>query len=645
MNDWGKPTDCKDLFVESTSIEELRARRVWRFMAVILLTWIFFAAYLWIRSYTVAANVCIANSLTIGLFDIIARRSRGYRVIMNLNLAASAVGLFAVAISDPALHGTMLFYPVSIVVASQLLGVRSAAYWLVINLAAMGMFFVCVHGFESALHSSKLDELVLLLGVALCVFFCCQQGEQYYQRRTKSLISLSENLEEKSQRLETLATTDAVTGLMNRFQFQERLAELVREATSNQTSIAVFVIDMDGFKEVNDTFGHPVGDQALVAIAQALDAQFGSIAEVARFGGDEFCIIVDHITDDLLLEEFAAEISRTIVKRYVLEEVEVTLGASVGYCRCPEQATTAEDVLSFADTAMFHAKANGMGYINYHPAMTKDLVQYRKLQDKLAYALERDQFFLVYQPQINLRTMQITGVEALLRWSDNGTIISPFHFISALEKSREIIPVGKWIIQEACRQQAKWAAEGHDINVSLNVSPLQFNDQSFIETIQSAYDSSGVDPVKMDFEITESLLISDVDGATEVLRQIKALGSSISIDDFGTGYSSLSYLRQFPISRLKIDRAFVKDFPDADDGLVASCIIVLAKSLGLTVLAEGVETQPQLDFLKQHDCDEFQGYYCSEPRLPNDVAKLFPVRPSTVAEDLVHRPSLSVLNH
>ena len=624
MFDWAKKTnELHTLFVNSTNAEELRAQRVWRFVTVLWLTWIFFTFFLWFRGYEGATKVCVADSLLHLVILIACRNVKNYRLIMNLNLVASAFGLFFVSISDPAMAGTMLFFPVSILVASQLLGVGAAFSWLVVNFTAFGIFFVTMYGFHDAIATSRFDELVLILGVAVCIFFCCQQGEEYYQERTQNLIDLSESLRKKSEALHELATTDALTGLINRFQFQERLKEAVNHATSNSERMALFLIDMDGFKEINDTLGHPVGDDALVEIATRLSKEFSSESEVARLGGDEFCIIYPKIGDNEHAASIARRICDFLTQRYVLEEAEFPLGASVGFSFCPDHTQSDQELLAYADTAMFYAKENRLGYACYEPDMTDRLVEYRTMQERLSVALERNEFFLVYQPQVDLQSNQVIGVEALLRWRHNGEVISPNRFIHLLEQSRGIIPVSKWIIREACQQLAAWTADGYDIDVSVNVSGVQFKDPEFCQSVTDSINKFGVDATKLDFEITEGLLIDDVVQAVTRLDEIKQMGISISIDDFGTGYSSLSYLRQFPIDRLKIDRSFIKDVPDSDDGVIAASIIVLAKALGIKVLAEGVETKAHIDFLQAHGCDEYQGYYLSAPVSADEVAKHF----------------------
>ena len=615
--------DESEVFLDSTNVEELRARRVWQFLVVTWSTWIINGVFLWSRGYESAATVCFLDALLHFIILVSLWNHANYRLIMNLNLLASAFGLFGVSVCDHALSVTMLYYPVSIVVASQVVGVREAFYWLAINVFAFVLFYITAFGVYDAFNTSRFDGLVLTIGVAFCFFFCCQQGEAFYQRRIKNLITLSQDLEKKSETLHHLATTDGLTGLTNRFQFQETLRERVAHAHAESERMALFLLDMDGFKEINDTLGHPVGDDTLVEIASRLKAAFDDRADVARLGGDEFCIIYPNLGDKEQAELIAYEICEVLTRRYILGEYEFRLGVSVGYSFCPDHTDTDHDLLAFSDTAMFHAKEHRLGQACYETEMTNRLVEYRKVQEHLSHALERNEFFLVYQPQVDVQTAEVVGVEALLRWRHDGEVIPPFRFIQILEESREIIPVSRWIVYDACRQLAEWTKEGYDIKISLNISAVQFKDEEFCQSVADSIEEWGVDPGKLDIEITEGLLIDDVEQAISRLNTIKEMGISISIDDFGTGYSSFAYLRQLPIDRLKIDRAFIKDIPHEDDGEIASSVIVLGKALGLKVLAEGVETEEHLAFLKEHDCDEYQGFYLSRPVSPEQVVRHF----------------------
>ncbi|MEM8679123.1 MAG: EAL domain-containing protein, partial [Planctomycetota bacterium] len=528
-----------------------------------------------------------------------------------------------VSLVDVELRASMLFYPASILIASQLLGVRAAFVWLVVTMVAYTVFYRLSP--SGVFGSPGLDEMMLVYGVAVCVFFCCQQGEVFYRERTKGLVELSERLREKAQHLHHLATTDALTGLTSRLQFQDDLQECVQRAQETGERFALLVIDMDGFKEINDTLGHPVGDQALVEVANRLRREFSDEAKIARLGGDEFCLICNTINSREDAAAMARRASHILTQRYIIDEFDFPMGASVGIAICPDDTACQTELLAYADTAMFYAKERTLGSAMYSSDMTERLVEYRSMQEKLAVALEEGEFFLVYQPQVHLASGQVIGVEALLRWEHEGEIIGPDRFIPLLEKSREIVPVGRWIIAEACRQLHEWTQLGIDIEVSINLSAVQFADETLVPSVADWMHNFGLDPSKLDFEITESLLVDDVDKAIRRLAEFKQLGSSISIDDFGTGYSSLAYLQQFPLDRLKIDRAFVKNYPQADDGVIASSIVALSKALDLKVLAEGVETKAHVDFLKSLGCDEYQGFYYSKPKRGDDITQMLAV--------------------
>ncbi len=421
-----------EVFVESTNVEELRARRVWKFLLVTWATWIVNGIFVWSRGYQMAATVCLIDSLVHLVIVVSLWNHANYRRILNLNLFVSAIGLFCVSISDPATAVTMLYFPVSIVVASQVVGVRAAFYWLVASVIAFLLFYTTAYGLHGAFYTPRFDELVLVVGVAVCTFFCCQQGEQYYQLRIRRLITLSQDLEKKSEMLRHLATTDALTGLINRFQFQETLRDRVARACTESERMALFLLDMDGFKEINDTLGHPVGDKTLVEIASRLSTAFGARSDVARLGGDEFCIIYPQLRDRDQAKSIAAEICEVLRRRYVLEEAEFPLGVSVGYALCPDHTETDRELLAFADTAMFCAKEHRLGQACYEAEMTKRLVEYRKVQEHLSHALEQNEFFLAYQPQADVHTEEVTGVEALLRWRHHGEVIPPDRFIRLL---------------------------------------------------------------------------------------------------------------------------------------------------------------------------------------------------------------------
>ena len=331
-----------------------------------------------------------------------------------------------------------------------------------------------------------------------------------------------------------------------------------------------------------------------------------------------------------------------LTARYSLSEIKVTLGTSVGYALCPDHAKTGNHILSYADTAMYYAKHNKRNVALYESEMTERIADTRTLNEHLAVAMEREEFFLVYQPQVDV-SGEIIGAEALMRWRHNGETIPPNRFIPLLEATGRIIPVSKWLIREACKQQAEWKQQGLDITVAVNASAIQFVDDDFVDSVIRPAKEFGICPSKLEVEITEGILIDNDEQVIEKLEQLKEFGVPISIDDFGTGYSSLAYLRQFPLNKLKIDRAFVKEIPDTDDGVIANGIIILAKLLNLEVIAEGVETPEQLEYLAQHGCQQFQGYYFSPPVSPDQILDLAKSdsRPSLNAHRELARDSVS----
>ena len=602
------------LLDRNENVESLRAERIWRLLYVQLGTWLFFVAFFFVRGFSTACWVSIFEVIMMLAIinPILGGRRRSCRTLMNMSLASSAIGIFLVSLSDPALYRTMFFYPASILIASQLLGVRAAFYWLIVNLVGHTAFLLAAYGFTEV-FALRLDELTVTCTISVCIFFCCQQGEAFFKERIRSLTSFSEGLSKKSKQLQKLATTDSLTGLINRHQFHVELDAAVATSKLTGQQVALLVIDMDGFKEINDTLGHPVGDKSLIEIADRLNLYFSDFGIVSRLGGDEFCVILENKGEEQDAVRIATEVCDLLRQRFSIEGRDFSLGSSIGIANCPDDAQSSIDLFAYADTAMYHAKRDKLGYASYASCMTDELIEQRTMQEQLSVALERDEFYLVYQPQVCLKTGKVFGAEALLRWHHDGELISPMCFIPMLEKSREIIDVGQWVVWECCRQMQQWQRRGIDITLSINISAIQFLDKQFNDRIEHSVSEFQIDPRKLDFEITETFLIEDVKQAVEKLTHIKKMGAGISIDDFGTGFSSLAYLRQFPLDRLKIDRAFVKDIPNSDDGVIASSIVALGKSIGLKVLAEGVETDEQLKYLKSLDCDEYQGYLFSRP--------------------------------
>ncbi len=424
------------------------------------------------------------------------------------------------------------------------------------------------------------------------------------------------------ERVQFLAYYDALTGLPNRTLLQDRLAKALAGARRRKDKVAVLFLDLDRFKVINDSLGHSLGDVLLQEVAERLRKGARELDTVARLGGDEFVIVLTSVKEVSDAAVAAERIVKGMTDGFVLEGHPLSISCSLGISVFPEHGTNSETLIKNADTAMYCAKEKGRNTFRF---FTEDLnaqaVERLTLENSLRQALVRKELFLVYQPQIEIATGRITGLEALLRWQHPTLgLVPPDKFIRIAENSGLIIPIGEWVLRTACAQARKWQDEGLPaLPIAVNVSAVQFRQEDFCELIRSVLREVGLGPQYLELELTESLLLSSADVTLSVLRELRAMGLTLAIDDFGTGYSSLSYLKQFPISKLKIDRSFVRDVAvSPDDAAIATAIISMAKSLNLRVIAEGVENEAQMSFLRARQCDEIQGYYFSKP-LPADA--------------------------
>ncbi len=434
---------------------------------------------------------------------------------------------------------------------------------------------------------------------------------------------VQEVLREKNHALSNLAKFDFLTGLPNRHHFHDRLRKTLARARVNDLPCALLLLDLDGFKAVNDTLGHASGDALLQRVAQRLENSLRQGDIVARLGGDEFTILLIGVRTHADIAAATERIMAVISAPFTLQGIEFVLSASVGAALCPQHARSRDDLLSFADTAMYEAKRSGGGLRIYDPQMTVNLRETRVLENRLAAALENREFYLEYQPQVDVADERIVGAEALLRWKCDDQVIGPNDFISRLESSLAISEVGEWVLRTACGAAGQWIALGWTGRLAVNISPLQFREASFRERLEAILRETNFPAAQLELEITESMLIEEIDATANRLRELKELGISISIDDFGTGYSSLGYLNHLPIDRIKIDRAFVRDFPHNDDGTLLASIVTLAHNLGFQVIAEGVETVEQRDLLVRVGCEECQGFLFSKPIPPNQFQANF----------------------
>jgi len=427
---------------------------------------------------------------------------------------------------------------------------------------------------------------------------------------------------EAEERLMHLAHYDVLTSLPNRVLFYDRLKQALAQAKRKQWITGVMFIDVDRFKNVNDTLGHAVGDRLLQQVSERLIRSVRAGDTVGRLGGDEFAIVLSNLSSAQDANLIAQKIMVSFKEPLKLAGVELYVTASIGITLYPDDSTDQETLIKNADAAMYRAKDVGRNsYRFYTPEMNARALEHLSLENSLRGALERDEFVLYYQPKASVADGSIVGVEALLRWQhpDRG-LVSPGEFMPVLEETGLIVPVGEWVLKAVCEQIRAWGRGGiAPVPVAVNFSPRQFASRDLGGTIKRILDEQQVDPRLIEVEITESSLMSNLEETALILKYVGDLGVGLSIDDFGTGYSSLAYLKRFPFDALKVDRSFVQDLTtDADDATITRALISMAHNLGLKVVAEGVETEDQLAFLVEHGCDEIQGFYFSRPLIPEE---------------------------
>lgn len=429
------------------------------------------------------------------------------------------------------------------------------------------------------------------------------------------------------ERIHRLAFYDGLTTLPNRRLFMEHVAQALNRARRHNRAASVLSLDLDNFKRINDTLGYSAGDRLLEAVASRLRDGLRGYDEVAygeeeapgiaRLGGDEFCILLNEINQFDDAAKVAARIVSSFGQALMIGDNELFVTASVGIALFPSDGEDAETLLKNADAAMYHAKSQGRNnYQFYGRAMNARASEKLAMEAQLRKAIDRNEFEIHLQPKLDLRSDRIAGVEALVRWRhpERG-IVLPADFIPLAEQSGLIVPIGEWVLQAACQQSKAWQGAGLlQLPVAVNISSLHFRHSTLLSTVAKALAESGLPPPMLELELTESMLMEDMEATLATLRSLKAIGVRLSVDDFGTGYSSLAYLKRFPLDTLKVDRSFVQDMPAAaDDAAITSAIIAMAHSLKLEVVAEGVETREQLEFLKMRGCEYAQGYLISRP--------------------------------
>ena len=429
-----------------------------------------------------------------------------------------------------------------------------------------------------------------------------------------------------SEQMAHSAQHDFLTGLPNRMLLNDRVNQAIGLAARHSKKVAVLFLDLDGFKHINDSLGHPMGDKLLQSIAKRLVGCVRGSDTVSRQGGDEFVVLLSEMEQQEDAAISALRVLDALALPHPIDQHDLHLTASIGVSVSPDDGMDAETLIKNADTAMYQAKENGrQGYQFFKPAMNVRAVERQSIEESLRRALERKEFSLQYQPKIKVSTGEITGAEALIRWNHpiRGPV-SPAQFIPVAEDCGLILPIGRWVLQEACKQAREWLQSGLPlVTMAVNISSMEFRDDNFLESVFTTLSETGLEPKSLELELTESVLMKRAESASSVLKTLRAKGVQIAVDDFGTGYSSLSYLRRFPIDALKIDQSFVRQINSApDDTTIVTAVIGMGRSLKLRVVAEGVETQEQLEFLRAHQCEEAQGYYFSRPVAPRQFGIL-----------------------
>jgi diguanylate cyclase (GGDEF)-like protein len=420
--------------------------------------------------------------------------------------------------------------------------------------------------------------------------------------------------------------------LPNRTLLKDRLLKALAGARRKSVKVALLSLDLDRFKLVNDSLGHPIGDLLLKDVAERIKGCTREQDTVAKVNGDEFVIVLNGVHDEAEAAIAAARITEKLAGRFVVQGHSLSTSCSVGISIFPDHSEDCDTLIRYADQAMYRAKENGRNRFQFFkPDMNIRVMERLSLENDLRLALEREEFFLVYQPQMGIASGEVTGFEALIRWQHPKLgLVPPNEFIAIAENNGLILPIGEWVLRTACAQARKWHRDGLlAVPVAVNVSAVQFRQEGFCQLIRRVLLETGLPPQFLELELTESLLLSNADVMFTVLQELKEMGLRLAIDDFGTGYSSLSYLKQFRVNKLKIDRSFIRDIAmHSDDAAITTAIISLAKSLNLKVIAEGVETEAQMSFLREHHCDEIQGYYFSKPITAVEVADRLLIAPA-----------------
>lgn len=460
-------------------------------------------------------------------------------------------------------------------------------------------------------------------------------GHRYDAAQTSVIQCNIRNVSDRKEseaRIRYLALHDALTGLPNRSLLMDRLRRAVAGGKRHRQKVAVMMLDLDHFKHINDSLGHHVGDILLQTVADRLRGCLRESDTAARLGGDEFVIVLNDVKAPEDIDVVAAKVLKALKTSFPIEQHQLHIGGSIGVSLYPDDGEDPNNLLRAADTAMYDAKSSGRGVHRFFTsALNEAAMRRQELANDIHLACARGEFALYYQPQVAVDGRRITGVEALMRWNHpQQGLVLPSLFIPLLEELGLMVEVGEWVLMQACQQNMAWQMQGiPPIRVAVNLSAQQFYRGDIVKSVRHALETSGMDPQWLELELTEGLTLDDTETTIQIMRQLKALGVSLSLDDFGTGWSSLSYLRRFPLDRIKIDRSFMSEVTTQPNAAaVVQSIFSLAQSLGLGCVAEGVETNDQLDYLKQHLCEEIQGFLFSNPLAAGDVPRMLQNKPA-----------------
>jgi len=444
-------------------------------------------------------------------------------------------------------------------------------------------------------------------------------------RLRERLRSSNEELRSALGAVRQMATHDHLTGMPNRVLFNEELQRALARAERHARPVTLFFMDLDRFKNINDTLGHQFGDRVLQEAAKRLSGCVREGDIIARLGGDEFVLLVEELGDPPALTEIARKLLTAVADLGTIDGQDLNISLSIGICAYPADGRDAKTLLAGADIAMYRAKDQGRnGYCFYSAELQSHTPEKLALEAGLRHGLERQEFRIHYQPKIDMASGEITGVEALLRWQhpEKGLLL-PEKFIHLAEETGLIVPIGLWTLREVCTRAKSWKEAGLPrMPVAVNLSAIQFSQEQLVPQLAEILESTGMDPEILELEITESMVMHDPEQAVKLMQNLRAMGVRLTIDDFGTGYSSLGYLKRFPINSLKVDRSFVRDLPhSSDDIAITRAVIAMAHSLQMNVIAEGVELKEQFDVLRKEGCDEFQGYLCRPPLTEDDLIR------------------------